>query len=112
MGRARKWARAEPAARTGRGRRRYSDEEKSDALVALQANGGNLKRTARELGVPIVPVTTAGAYEHHRVGDWNLYPGPVVVHVHDTIPVERIKDMDTAALMEHVRRVIEGPQRG
>ncbi|HET9886976.1 MAG TPA: lysophospholipid acyltransferase family protein [bacterium] len=82
---------------------------RSGALGPFEAG---VFRLARELGVPIVPVTTAGAYEHHRVGDWNLYPGPVVVHVHDTIPVERIKEMDTAALMEHVRRVMEGAQRG
>jgi 1-acyl-sn-glycerol-3-phosphate acyltransferase len=67
---------------------------------------------ARELGVPIVPVTVVGAYEHHRVGDWNLYPGRVVVHLHDTVPVDRIKTEDTAALIEHVRRVIEGPLKG
>jgi len=68
-------------------------------------------RLARELGVPIVPVTVVGAYEHHHVGDWNLYPGRVVVYVHDTIPVDRIKTEDTGALIEHVRRVIEAPLR-
>jgi transposase-like protein len=35
------------------GRRTYSDDERAAALAALAANGGNLKRTARELGVPI-----------------------------------------------------------
>ncbi len=33
-------------------RRRYSDQEKSDALVALAANGGNIKKTATDLGIP------------------------------------------------------------
>lgn len=32
--------------------RRYSDEDRSDAVAALCANGGNVKRTARELGIP------------------------------------------------------------
>lgn len=33
-------------------KRRYSDEDRAMALAALAANGGNLKRTAREQGVP------------------------------------------------------------
>lgn len=34
------------------GRRRYSDEEKGTALALYDANGGNLLRTAEELGIP------------------------------------------------------------
>lgn len=34
------------------GRARYSDEEKATALAALDANGGNIARTARALGIP------------------------------------------------------------
>jgi hypothetical protein len=33
-------------------RRRYSDEERANALAALAANGGNVDRTARQLGIP------------------------------------------------------------
>jgi len=33
-------------------RHRYSDEERADALLALEANGGNLSRTARQMGIP------------------------------------------------------------
>jgi transposase-like protein len=33
-------------------RRRYDDEFRAAALAALAANGGNLKRTARQLGLP------------------------------------------------------------
>jgi transposase-like protein len=33
-------------------KRQYSDEEKALALVALDFNGGNLHRTARELSIP------------------------------------------------------------
>jgi hypothetical protein len=35
------------------GYRRYSDEEKAAALVALAANGGDVSRTARQIGIPI-----------------------------------------------------------
>lgn len=33
-------------------RREYSDEDKATALAALDANGGNVQRTARTLGIP------------------------------------------------------------
>ena len=33
-------------------RRHYSDEERANALAALKANGGNVKRTALQLGIP------------------------------------------------------------
>jgi hypothetical protein len=33
-------------------KRQYSDEEKALSLVALDFNGGNLHRTARELSIP------------------------------------------------------------
>lgn len=33
-------------------RRRYTDEERANALAALAANGGNVQRTAEQLGIP------------------------------------------------------------
>jgi 1-acyl-sn-glycerol-3-phosphate acyltransferase len=66
-------------------------------------------RFARDLGVPIVPVTVVGAYEHHRVGDWNLYPGTVVVHLHDTLDLKGIAVQDLPALIDRVHAIIEGP---
>lgn len=33
-------------------RREYSDEDKATALAALNANGGNVHRTAKDLGIP------------------------------------------------------------
>jgi transposase-like protein len=33
-------------------RRRYSDRDRTEALVALDANSGNVKRTALQLGIP------------------------------------------------------------
>jgi transposase-like protein len=37
---------------TGRKKRQYSDEDKAAALAALDANGGNLSRTAKEFDIP------------------------------------------------------------
>jgi hypothetical protein len=36
----------------GKARRHYGDEERASALAALAANGGNIKRTANQLGIP------------------------------------------------------------
>jgi len=69
-------------------------------------------RLARDLGAPIVPVTIAGAHEHHRVGDWKLYPGRVTVHLHDTIDVRGVGRDDVEELAERVRRIIAGPLSG
>lgn len=37
-------------------RRSYSDNDKATVLASLDANGGNLKRTARETGIPVSTV--------------------------------------------------------
>jgi transposase-like protein len=34
-------------------RRRYSDEERAEALAMLSANGGGVERTAEQLGIPV-----------------------------------------------------------
>lgn len=38
------------------GRSTYRDEDKAAVLAVLAANGGNIKRTARETGIPITTV--------------------------------------------------------
>jgi transposase-like protein len=40
-------------------KRQYSDADKATALAALDANGGNVKRTAKQLGIP-----------HKTLDDW------------------------------------------
>ncbi len=36
----------------GKPKRRYSDQDRANALAALAANGANVERTARQLGLP------------------------------------------------------------
>src|SRR6185369_2344931 len=50
-------------------KRQYSDEEKALALVALDFNGGNLHRTARELTIPrkTLAAWAAGRNQHPDV---------------------------------------------
>ena len=42
-------------------------------------------RVAQQLGIPIVPVSLVGSFQHHRTGHWMLWPAKVTVHLHDTI---------------------------
>lgn len=49
----------------GRTRRRYSDDDRANALAALAANGGNVAKTARELGVPAKTVEQWSKGQRH-----------------------------------------------
>lgn len=42
----------EPSDITPKGQRRYTDQDRADALAALAANNGSIQRTARELDMP------------------------------------------------------------
>jgi transposase-like protein len=46
-----------PEGSTVKLRRRYSDQQKAEALACLAANAGNVKRTARQLGIPAATLT-------------------------------------------------------
>jgi hypothetical protein len=48
----------------------YSDEERATALAALDGNGGNRQRTARQLGIPRKTLATwASGAVHPAVAD-------------------------------------------
>jgi transposase-like protein len=47
------------------GRRRYSDADRSSALAKLAENGGNVYRTARELGIPEVTLRSWANGDRH-----------------------------------------------
>jgi len=69
-------------------------------------------RLAQQLGVPIVPVSLVGSFQHHRTGDWMLWPGTVTVYLHDTIETRGLRKEDVPALRERVRGIIGGPLEG
>jgi 1-acyl-sn-glycerol-3-phosphate acyltransferase len=66
-------------------------------------------RVAQQLGIPIVPVSLVGSFEHHRTGHWMLWPKAVTVYLHDTIETTSLKKEDVSALRERVRAVISAP---
>ena len=66
-------------------------------------------RVAQQLGVPIVPVSLVGSFQHHRTGNWMLWPATVTVHLHDTIETKGLTKEDVPALRDRVRAIICGP---
>lgn len=69
-----------------KGQRQYSEAEKATALAALDANGGNVNRTARQLGIPRKTLTLWAAG-----------------HVHPDVAASRQeKKKDLAAVLERL----------
>ena len=66
-------------------------------------------RVAQQLGIPIVPVSLVGSFEHHRTGHWMLWPAKITVHLHDTIQTKGLTKEDVPALRERVREIIAAP---
>jgi 1-acyl-sn-glycerol-3-phosphate acyltransferase len=66
-------------------------------------------RVAQQLGIPIVPVSLVGSFEHHRTGHWMLWPAKITVHLHDTIETKGLTKEDVPALRERVREIIADP---
>ncbi len=66
-------------------------------------------RVAQQLGIPIVPVSLVGSFQHHRTGHWMLWPAKITVHLHDTIETKGMTKEDVPALRERVRGIIAAP---
>jgi len=66
-------------------------------------------RVAQQLGIPIVPVSLVGSFQHHRTGHWMLWPATVTVHIHETIVTSGLTKEDVPALRERVRKIIAAP---
>jgi 1-acyl-sn-glycerol-3-phosphate acyltransferase len=66
-------------------------------------------RVAQQLGIPIVPVSLVGSFQHHRTGHWMLWPAKITVYLHDTIDTKGSTKDDVPALRERVRAIISAP---
>jgi 1-acyl-sn-glycerol-3-phosphate acyltransferase len=66
-------------------------------------------RLAQQLGVPIVPVSLVGSFQHLRTEDWILHPTTIEVIMHETIETKGMKKEDVPALKARVREMIAGP---
>jgi 1-acyl-sn-glycerol-3-phosphate acyltransferase len=66
-------------------------------------------RVAQQLGIPIVPVSLVGSFQHHRTGHWMLWPATITVYLHDTIDTKGFTKEDVHALRDRVRAIISAP---
>lgn len=66
-------------------------------------------RLAIQFGVPIVPMSIVGSYEFHRTGDWMLYPGKILVYLHDTIETKGMRKEQTTELRDRVQAIVAAP---
>jgi 1-acyl-sn-glycerol-3-phosphate acyltransferase len=66
-------------------------------------------RLAQQLGVPIVPVSLVGSFQHLRTGHWLLRPAIITVHIDDTIDTAGLTKEDIPALKQRVRNAIAAP---
>lgn len=66
-------------------------------------------RVAQQLGIPIVPVSLVGSFQHHRTGNWMLWPGKIIVYLHDTIETKGLQKEDVPALRDRARAIISTP---
>ena len=66
-------------------------------------------RVAQQLGVPLVPVSLVGSFQHHRTGHWMLWPTKITVYLHDTIDTKGLRKEDVPALRDRVRAIISAP---
>jgi 1-acyl-sn-glycerol-3-phosphate acyltransferase len=66
-------------------------------------------RVAQQLGVPIVPVSLVGSFQHHRTGHWMLWPATITVYLHGTIETKGLTKDDVPALRDRVRKIISAP---
>ncbi len=66
-------------------------------------------RVAQQLGVPIVPVSLVGSFQHHRTGHWMLWPARITVYLHDAIETKGLHKEDVPALRDRVHAIIAAP---
>jgi 1-acyl-sn-glycerol-3-phosphate acyltransferase len=64
---------------------------------------------AQKFGIPIVPVSIAGAYQCFQTGNWMLYPGKITVYVHDTIETASVERSEVDALRQRVQEIVSIP---
>ena len=66
-------------------------------------------RVAQQLGVPIVPVSLVGSFQHFRTGHWMLWPAKITIYLHDTLETKGLHKEDVPALRDRVRGIISAP---
>jgi 1-acyl-sn-glycerol-3-phosphate acyltransferase len=83
---------------------------------AMRTRNGHLNsfqdggfRVAQQLGIPIVPVSLVGSFQHHRTGHWMLWPQTVTIVIHETIETKGMRKENIPALRDRVHALISAP---
>lgn len=66
-------------------------------------------RVAQQLGIPIIPISIVGSFQHHRTGHWMLWPATISIYLHDVIETQGLTKQDVPALRDRVRAIIAAP---
>jgi len=66
-------------------------------------------RVAQQLGIPIIPISIVGSFQHHRTGHWMLWPATITVHLHDVIETKGLTKQDVPTLRDRVHAIISAP---
>lgn len=66
-------------------------------------------RVAQQLGIPIIPVSIVGSFQHHRTGHWMLWPATITIHLHDVIETKGMTKKDVPALRDRVHAIVSAP---
>jgi len=66
-------------------------------------------RLAQQLGIPLVPVSLVGSFQHHATGNWMFWPAEIVVHLHDTIETSKMSKEDVPALRDKIHAIVSAP---
>src|SRR5205823_12477095 len=88
---------------------RYFPRSQTHARWSCKRIPGRRLPGRAQLGVPIVPVSLVGSFQHHRTGHWMLWPGKITVYLHDTIETKGLHKEEVPALRDRVRAIIAGP---
>jgi 1-acyl-sn-glycerol-3-phosphate acyltransferase len=65
-------------------------------------------RMAVQFGYPVVPMAITGSFEFNRKGHWMIFPGKIVVYLHEPIKTAGMTKRDVHRLRDQVHDVIAG----
>jgi transposase-like protein len=75
-------------------RRRYSDEDRANALAALSANEGNIERTASQLGIPRKTLTNwAKGTNHPEAAELGQQKRPALADAIELVAYQLVESM-------------------
>lgn len=67
-------------------------------------------QAARDLAIPVVPVSVTGMYDVMRKGSPLIRPGhTITVHVHAPVSTQGLSDADLPAFADRIRSIVAGP---